>query len=274
MASEPFCRDGVTAVCFMLMPRGKSQENQGLTGRKRNYLQAMGIDVWVERRPGSPAPAEKALDGNVTQPVPVTKAPQAIVPAQTESPSRSEVAISWTQLRSAVSSCIACPLHETRTQTVFGVGNENADWLFVGEAPGADEDAQGEPFVGRAGKLLNAMLFALGLAREQVFIANVLKCRPPNNRDPRPEEVVACEHFLRDQINLIKPRIIVALGRHAAHNLLKTDQPLSRLRGKIHTYENTPLIVTYHPAYLLRSPGEKGKAWTDLCMAQKQVSAS
>jgi len=234
----------------------------------------MGIDVWVERSPGVPVLSENSLDADVPHPKPVAPTPQANTPAQTESLASAEVPVNWAQLRSAVASCIACPLHETRTQTVFGVGNENADWLFVGEAPGADEDAQGEPFVGRAGKLLNAMLFALGLGREQVFIANVLKCRPPNNRDPRPEEVVSCEHFLRDQINLIKPRIIVALGRHAAHNLLKTDQPLSRLRGKIHTYENTPLIVTYHPAYLLRSPGEKGKAWTDLCMAQKQVSAS
>ena len=274
MASEPFCRGGATAVCFRPMPRGNSQENQGLTGRKQRYLQAMGVDVWVERSPGFPALAENSLDAIVPQPEPVTTAPQAIAPSQTESLARREIPVSWAQLRSAVSSCTACPLHETRTQTVFGVGNENADWLFVGEAPGADEDAQGEPFVGRAGKLLNAMLFALGLAREQVFIANVLKCRPPNNRDPRPEEVVACEHFLRDQIGLIKPRIIVALGRHAAHNLLKTDQPLSHLRGKIHAYENTPLIVTYHPAYLLRSPAEKGKAWVDLCMARKQVLMS
>jgi uracil-DNA glycosylase family 4 len=265
MASEPFCRRGATAVCFRTMSQGNSQENQGLTARKRNYLQAMGVDVWVERV-STKKPAEAT--------VPQQAVPQAITPALTESVAREEVLITWSQLRSAVSSCQACPLHETRTQTVFGVGNEHADWLFVGEAPGADEDAQGEPFVGRAGKLLNAMLFALGLTREQVFIANVLKCRPPNNRDPRPEEVAACEHFLRDQIGLIKPRIIVALGRHAAHNLLKTDQPLSRLRGRIHTYENTPLIVTYHPAYLLRSPAEKVKAWADLCMAQKQVSAS
>jgi uracil-DNA glycosylase family 4 len=256
------------------MSQDNSQGNQGLTARKRSYLQAMGIDVWVERNPGFPATTNKAVGVTVPEQKPATAVPRATTPVQTGSVVREEVPVTWAQLRSAVSSCQACPLHETRTQTVFGVGNELADWLFVGEAPGADEDAQGEPFVGRAGKLLNAMLFALGLAREQVFIANVLKCRPPNNRDPRPEEVAACEHFLRDQIGLIKPRIIVALGRHAAHNLLKTDQPLSRLRGKIHTYENTPLIVTYHPAYLLRSPAEKGKAWADLCMAQKQVSAT
>lgn len=236
--------------------------------RKRRYLQAMGIDVWVERNPGKAVDAEAAIGAPEVPPaldLPVSLA---------EPVARTGPQAAWQQLRSEVVACQACSLHETRTQTVFGVGSESADWLFVGEAPGADEDAQGEPFVGRAGRLLNAMLFALGLAREQVFIANVLKCRPPNNRDPRPEEVAACEHFLRDQISLIKPRIIVALGRHAAHNLLKTDQPLSRLRGKIHTYENTPLIVTYHPAYLLRSPAEKAKAWTDLCMAQKQVARS
>jgi len=233
----------------------------------------MGIDVWVERTPGVAIAAEAEID-----PVPAAlesaATPDVVPVPQTVPTDRTAAPVSWQQLRSEVASCQACLLHETRTQTVFGVGNEYADWLFVGEAPGADEDVQGEPFVGRAGKLLNAMLFALGLSREQVFIANVLKCRPPNNRDPRPEEVAACEHFLRNQINLIQPRIIVALGRHAAHNLLKTDQPLSRLRGKIHTYENTPLLVTYHPAYLLRSPAEKAKAWADLCLAQKQASAS
>ncbi|MDX5151129.1 MAG: uracil-DNA glycosylase [Acidiferrobacterales bacterium] len=259
------------------MHRGDSQEKPGITARKRRYLQTMGIDVWVERTPANTIATEAALD---LPPVkPDTVQPEFPVSGEVATPRpepviRTDPSPGWEQLRSAVASCQACPLHETRTQTVFGIGSENADWLFVGEAPGADEDAQGEPFVGRAGKLLNAMLFALGLAREQVFIANVLKCRPPNNRDPRPEEVAACEHFLRDQISLIKPRIIVALGRHAAHNLLKTDQPLSRLRGKIHTYENTPLLVTYHPAYLLRSPAEKAKAWADLCLAQKQVAES
>jgi len=259
------------------MHRGDSQENPRIAAHKRRYLQAMGIDIWVERTLAAPGAAESAVDAVPTKPE--TTRPDLPAAGEIHAPQHGSVVQTrptpgWAQLRSAVASCQACPLHETRTQTVFGVGNENADWLFVGEAPGADEDAQGEPFVGRAGKLLNAMLFALGLSREQVFIANVLKCRPPNNRDPRPEEVGACEHFLRDQINLIKPRIIVALGRHAAHNLLKTDQPLSRLRGKIHTYENTPLLVTYHPAYLLRSPAEKAKAWADLCLAQGQVTVS
>jgi len=175
----------------------------------------------------------------------------------------------WPALEAEVRACTRCRLYATRTQTVFGVGNRSASWLFVGEAPGADEDRQGEPFVGRAGQLLNAMLFALGLKREDVYIANVLKCRPPENRDPQDDEAAACEPFLVRQIELIGPRIIVALGRHAAHSLLKTDQPLGRMRGQKLSYHGTPLIVTYHPAYLLRSPLEKRKAWDDLCLARK-----
>jgi DNA polymerase len=145
--------------------------------------------------------------------------------------------------------------------------------MFVGEAPGADEDARGEPFVGRAGQLLNAMLFAVGLKREEVYIANVLKCRPPGNRDPQPNEVEQCEPYLLRQIELIRPRLIVALGRHAAHSLLKTELPLARLRGQRHDYHGTPLIVTYHPAYLLRSPGDKRKAWEDLCLARRIIES-
>jgi DNA polymerase len=160
-------------------------------------------------------------------------------------------------------------LHGTRTQTVFGVGDRRADWLVIGEAPGADEDQQGEPFVGRAGQLLNAMLFAIGLAREQVYIANILKCRPPGNRDPRPEEVVCCEPYLFRQIELIQPKIILAVGRIAAQNLLKTDTPIGKLRGQLHRFgaAGIPVVVTYHPAYLLRSPTEKRKAWDDLQFA-------
>ena len=149
---------------------------------------------------------------------------------------------------------------------MFGVGDKNADWLVIGEAPGKDEDLQGEPFVGRAGQLLNAMLLAAGLQREQVYIANILKCRPPNNRDPRPEEVVRCEPYLLRQIALIQPKLILAVGRIAAQNLLKTETPIGKLRGKVHLLGNTgiPVIATYHPAYLLRSPQEKRKAWQDL----------
>jgi uracil-DNA glycosylase len=169
-----------------------------------------------------------------------------------------------------VLSCTKCALHSTRTQGVFGVGNRRAEWLVIGEAPGAEEDRRGEPFVGRAGQLLNAMLLAIGLPREQVFIANVLKSRPPSNRDPKPEEVGACLPFLMRQIALLQPRLMLAVGRIAAQNLLATDMALGRLRGQVHYFGelNTPLIVTYHPAYLLRSPADKRKAWEDLKFAR------
>jgi len=169
-----------------------------------------------------------------------------------------------------VAECRSCEeLAASRTQTVFGVGNPNADWLVIGEAPGADEDRQGEPFVGRAGQLLNAMLAAVGLGREQVYIANVLKCRPPNNRDPKAEEAAACAGFLQRQIALIQPKLILVVGRIAAQNLLDTDAPIGTLRGRVHRLESgVPVVVTYHPAYLLRSPQEKRKAWADLCLAR------
>ncbi|NWG86552.1 MAG: uracil-DNA glycosylase [Hydrogenophilaceae bacterium] len=172
------------------------------------------------------------------------------------------------ELREAVRTCTRCELHQTRKQAVFGIGDPDADWLFVGEAPGADEDRLGEPFVGQAGKLLDAMLAAIGLQRgRNVYIANVLKSRPPGNRDPKPEEVAACLPYLERQIDLIRPKLIVALGRFAAQSLLLTDTPISRLRGKLHEYHGVPLIVTYHPAYLLRTPADKARAWEDLLLA-------
>ncbi len=173
----------------------------------------------------------------------------------------------WCQLESEISSCTRCPLHQNRTHAVPGVGNRHADWMLVGEAPGEQEDLKGEPFVGRAGQLLTEMLRALGLERSQVFITNVLKCRPPGNRDPKPEEAAACEPFLIRQIALIQPRIIIAVGRIAAQNLLKTSTPLGRLRGKVHRYDDIPLVVIYHPAYLLRNPAAKRQAWEDLKFA-------
>lgn len=225
-----------------------------MTGRealRRQYLEAMGIPLWVRRAPRNTAAAS-------------IEAPQPHAP-----PAPDEVAaMDWAALEEAVRTCTRCPLHATRTQAVFGVGNRRAQWMFIGEAPGADEDRQGEPFVGRAGQLLNLMLRAIGLKREEVYIANVLKSRPPGNRDPRPEEVEQCEPYLIRQIELIRPRLIVALGRHAAHSLLKTELPLSRLRGQRLSYHGTPLIVTYHPAYLLRNQGDKRKAWEDLCLAK------
>lgn len=215
---------------------------------RRQYLSAMGVTVWQRR--------------------PAITLPDVVVDSATDT-----VSPAWQALEISVSGCTKCPLHTGRKQTVFGVGSRNAHWMFIGEAPGADEDRQGEPFVGRAGKLLNAMLLAIGLQREQVYIANVLKCRPPNNRDPQPAEVEQCEPYLKQQIALIKPRLIVALGRHAAHSLLRTDQPLNRLRGQKLAYEGIPLLVTYHPAYLLRSPLEKRKAWEDLSRARQWMEA-
>ncbi|GBL46408.1 uracil-DNA glycosylase, family 4 [Sulfuriferula multivorans] len=174
----------------------------------------------------------------------------------------------WEMLRQAVANCTACPLHLTRTQGVLGVGDVHADWLFVGEAPGAEEDVQGEPFVGAAGKLLDAMLASIHLKRgANVYIANILKSRPPGNRNPKPEEIAACLPYLERQVQLIQPKIIVALGRFAAHSLLATDVSISSLRGKLHQYQGIPMIVTYHPAYLLRNLPDKARAWEDLCLA-------
>ncbi|MES2365191.1 MAG: uracil-DNA glycosylase [Pseudomonadota bacterium] len=174
----------------------------------------------------------------------------------------------WEALRQAVATCTACPLHATRTQGVPGVGDIHADWLFVGEAPGAEEDIQGEPFVGAAGKLLDAMLAAIHLRRgDNVYIANVLKSRPPGNRNPKPEEITACLPYLERQVQLIQPKLMIALGRFAAHTLLDTDASISSLRGQVHQYQGIPLIVTYHPAYLLRNLPDKARAWEDLCLA-------
>lgn len=224
--------------------------------QRRQYLDALGITLWERRGPpGRPAvvmPASSAAH---------------VAPSVNNSPD-------WTALEDAVRGCIRCDLHKTRTQTVFGVGNRAAKWMFIGEAPGADEDAQGEPFVGRAGQLLNAMIAALGMKREEVYIANVLKCRPPGNRDPQPAEVAQCEPYLIRQIELIQPKIIIALGRHAAHSLLKTDLALARLRGQSLSYQNIPLVVTYHPAYLLRTPSDKRKAWDDLRRARALMQAA
>lgn len=208
----------------------------------------------------------------------VAQSPAAVAEARVITPARSDAVevplMDWTSLRQAVAACALCGLQTTRTQTVFGVGDPNADWMVIGEAPGADEDAQGEPFVGRAGQLLNSMLKALGLERPQVYIANILKCRPPNNREPRPEEAAHCARYLQRQIELIAPRIILAVGRIAAQNLLQTDTPIGRMRGRVYRFgpRAIPVIVTYHPAYLLRSPGEKRKAWSDLLLAQDVLS--
>jgi DNA polymerase len=233
-------------------------------GPLRNaYLDALGIDRWVPRD----SPAEV---GNVIGTAPAASAPPASAPAALAPFTPLAPSTDWGVLRERVAACTACDLCKTRTQTVFGVGDTRAEWLVIGEAPGAEEDRQGEPFVGRAGQLLNAMLLAIGLPRETVFIANILKCRPPGNRDPKPDEVSRCLPYLSNQIALLKPKIILAVGRIAAQNLLATDAPLARLRGKLHTFgeANTPLVITYHPAYLLRTPADKRKAWDDLKFAR------
>jgi uracil-DNA glycosylase len=238
--------------------------------RRRQYLEAIGIDLW---RPRVAAAAEAASPELTLSPPPAAPsaalrpAPPAAEPAMTAA----EAAAQWEALRSEVLTCTRCPLHATRTQGVLGVGPRRADWLVIGEAPGAEEDRRGEPFVGAAGQLLDAMLRAIGLDRKSnVYIANVLKSRPPGNRDPKPEEVEACLPYLVRQIALLRPRIMLAVGRIAAQNLLATDAPLGRLRGRVHYFgeSNTPLVVTYHPAYLLRTPADKRKAWEDLKFAR------
>ena len=184
-------------------------------------------------------------------------------------------AMDWEALQNEVAGCTACELHRRRTQAVFGIGNRNTDWMIIGEAPGVDEDRLGEPFVGRSGKLLDQMLMALKLDRTQVFIANIVKCRPPQNRDPQPEEAYSCRPFLERQITLVQPKIILAVGRIAAQNLLQTQIAVSKLRSRVHRFgaAEIPLVVTYHPAYLLRSPREKRKAWDDLQLARSTLLA-
>jgi uracil-DNA glycosylase family 4 len=239
--------------------------------RRNQYLQAIGVDVWLPRR-GVAAVADAAIDAEALTATLAAAGPVGAMDAlATTRPVAAPTVTTWESLRAEVLTCTRCTLHTSRTQGVFGVGNREAQWLVVGEAPGAEEDRRGEPFVGRAGHLLDAMLRAIGLNRAtNVYIANVLKSRPPGNRDPKPEEVSACLPFLMRQIALLKPRVMLAVGRIAAQNLLATDLPLGRLRGKVHHFGelNTPLIVTYHPAYLLRTPSDKRKAWEDLKFAR------
>ncbi len=263
-------------------------------------LRAMGLRLWsapaaqntpdepqaVVALPVPPAAGPRAAE-RMASPVAapaVVQAPQSLPagrPADSAAASPLS-ALGWPELRAAVAQCQACGLCESRTQTVFGVGHQQAQWMVVGEAPGENEDKQGEPFVGAAGQLLDRMLAALQLTRssegaegeeggpglaQRVYIANTLKCRPPRNRNPSPEEMARCEPFLVRQIELLQPRIILAMGRFAVQALLRSDEPIGRLRGRVHHYQGVPLVVTYHPAYLLRSPLDKAKAWDDLCLA-------
>lgn len=229
---------------------------------RARYLADLGIVNWVRRAPRTQTAAP------IMVPLATPTAPPPLSHAELAGRDAAIADMDWDALAQAVRGCTACGLRAGCTQTVFGVGTRDARWLVIGEAPGADEDKQGEPFVGRAGQLLNAMLAAIGLKREQVYIANILKCRPPKNRDPRPDEATMCRPFLDRQIALVRPHLILAVGRIAAQNLLHTETPIGKLRGQLHQVAGIPVVVTYHPAYLLRSPTEKRKAWEDLKFAR------
>lgn len=265
------------------------------TERQRRMLREMGLAVWAPVRAEAPASAPPAA----TPPAVATLAPAAAAAAAPPSPatlpetlpapppgderSRRIAMLDWPDLRRAVADCQACGLCSTRRQTVFGVGHERAHWMVIGEAPGEQEDLRGEPFVGAAGQLLDGMLQALQITRavdgpappsRRVYIANTLKCRPPRNRNPEPAEMQACEPFLMRQIALVQPRLILAMGRFAVQALLRSSEPVGRLRGRVHLYQGVPLIVTYHPAYLLRNLPDKARAWDDLCLAASVAEAA
>ncbi len=253
-------------------------------------LREMGIRVWPEAR----ASAAAAPAGSAVSAAPDTPDLSGSAPADLAAPAQRPASLhvgpatqivetghrpagvdrmSWDVLRTSVATCTACKLCEGRKQAVFGTGSTQAQWLIVGEAPGEQEDLQGEPFVGKSGQLLDAMLRSIGLTRgagepqHQVYIANTIKCRPPGNRNPQPDELAQCEPFLIRQLELLQPRIILAMGRFAVQSLLRSAEPVGRLRGRVHLYQGVPLIVTYHPAYLLRNPEDKARAWDDLCLA-------
>ena len=265
---------------------------------RQRYMQAMGVPVWLPKQQSVVCPvstqtepvmtlassmnthAEASLKDAISV-LTATELPKSVVKpiAVTSAPVNVNAPklvhdLDWQALQAAVKACECCALSKTRTQTVFGVGNQTADLLVIGEAPGADEDRKGEPFVGKAGQLLNNMLLSIGLQRDNIYIANILKCRPPNNRDPKPDEAAQCRAYLEQQIALVQPKLILVVGRIAAQNLLQTDLPLGRLRNQLHYMPSTqiPVYVTYHPAYLLRQPADKRKAWQDLLKTQELLN--
>jgi DNA polymerase len=279
-----------------------------LDARQRAMLAEMGVRVWAPKpqpaavpvdegaggskptfvqAPQRAEPEPKAAPGAAAQrpvePAPALAPVARPVAGPAQLPAHAEAGVSrlagvatmdWSALQAAVADCRACGLCQGRTKTVFGVGDTQSDWMIVGEAPGENEDQQGEPFVGAAGQLLDNMLLAVGRSRtgegeKGAYIANVIKCRPPANRNPQPAEVAQCEPYLARQVALVQPKVIIAMGRFAVQSLLKTSDPIGRLRGQVHHYEGVPVIVTYHPAYLLRTPTDKGKAWADLCLAME-----
>jgi DNA polymerase len=250
------------------------------TERQRALLGGMGLRVWAPA--GAPASEPNAPPGPEASAEAAVPTPPAAAVAVPRVPVDTAAVdgLGWPELRAAVAACRACGLCEGRRQTVFGVGHPQGHWMVVGEAPGEQEDRQGEPFVGPAGQLLDAMLHALGLSRQdsgppaqRVYIANTLKCRPPRNRNPEAEEMARCEPFLVRQIALVRPRLILAMGRFAVQSLLRSSEPIGKLRGKVHRYQGVPVVVTYHPAYLLRNLPDKAKAWEDLCLAAQTVEA-
>ncbi len=262
--------------------------------RQRGMLGEIGIRLWwpddeaaAESTAERASPESRVALATVPADMPTSVPKNAPTPAfvaahagDTPAPTHADATIAsldWPALRERVAGCTACKLCEGRRQTVFGVGNPRAHWMIVGEAPGEQEDQQGEPFVGKSGRLLDNMLRATSLTRnadepaKQVYIANTIKCRPPGNRNPEPVELTRCEPYLARQLQLVQPRIIVAMGRFAAQSLLRSSEPMGRLRGRVHHYQGVPLIATYHPAYLLRNPEEKARAWDDLCLAVETV---
>jgi DNA polymerase len=257
------------------------------TERQRAMLGAMGVTLWgpdreaAEPAEGVEAAAVDATRSEVVRRAPTLRAastsPAAPVSAQTVVDDPEIASLDWEPLRARVAACRACRLCESRTQTVFGVGHLEAQCMIVGEAPGENEDRQGEPFVGAAGQLLDRMLQAIGLTRtaappqQQVYIANTLKCRPPRNRNPEPDELARCSAYLHRQIALVGPRLLLAMGRFAVQSLLDSSDPIGRLRGRLHRWRDVPVVVTYHPAYLLRNPADKARAWADLCLAASQL---
>jgi uracil-DNA glycosylase len=245
------------------------------SGRREAYLEALGLTVWRLR---SQATTEEAVTiardlPETVEGAPTTTPRSSVVPDGDKAPVAS---LDWDALQARVAQCQGCSLHAGRTQGVFGIGDRNADWLFIGEAPGKDEDRLGEPFVGLAGQLLDAMLAAAGTRRESVYIANIIKSRPPSNRDPTPEEIEACLPYLRRQIELVSPRLVMLVGRVAAQTMLESSNPVGRLRGQVHRLPGSgiPAVVTYHPAYLLRSPQEKRKVWDDLRLAKRVLAGA
>lgn len=246
-----------------------------MSRRRKETLHELGLTPIWHRRADSAleesAPSTLASDQSVSK----VNAAKAVSNDREANDREAQISrMDWAQLKATVAGCIACRLCESRTQTVFGVGDEQANWLFIGEGPGAREDKTGEPFVGQAGKLLDNMLRSIQLRRgEGVYITNIVKCRPPNNRAPEPDEAEQCRPYLERQIVLIKPKLIVALGKVAAQNLLHSNENIGKLRGMLHSYADIPLIVTYHPAYLLRSLSDKAKAWEDLCFAKATMQS-